>query len=96
MGEIILHQTPLADLRAMISDVVAEQLQKQQVPTEKEPLKILTRHETARMLGISLPTLHVWTKDGSIQGVRIGSRVRYRLTDVEAALKNIESIKRKR
>ena len=96
MSEIILHQTPLADLRAMISDVVAEQLQKQQVPVEKEPLKLLTRPEAARMLGVTLPTLHVWTKDGTIQGVRIGSRVRYRLADVEAALKNIQSVKHKR
>ena len=96
MSEFILHQTPLEDLRAMFSEVVAEQLQKQQVPTEKEPLKLLTRPETARMLGVSLPTLHVWTKDGTIQGVRIGSRVRYRMADVADALENIQSIKRKR
>jgi len=90
MEQIILHQTPTAELVALISTAVAEQLQKQQVPTEKEPLKLLTRHETARMLGISLPTLHVWTKDGTIQGGKIGSRVRYRLTDVEEALRKIK------
>ena len=96
MGELILHQTPLSDIRAMFSEIVAEQFKKYQPQQEKEPVKILTRQETAKILGVSLPTLNEWTKNGTLQGTRIGSRVRYRMSDVEAALKNIQNVKSKR
>ena len=96
MGELILHQTPLADLKALISEAVAEQFKKHQPQQEREPVKILTRQETAKILGVSLPTLHEWTKTGVVQGTRIGTRVRYRMSDVEAALKDIRNIKSKR
>ena len=93
MSEIILHQTPLSYIRTLISEAVAEQFNKFQPQQEKEPVKILTRIETAQMLGVTLPTLHEWTKNGTIQGTRIGTRVRYRMADVEAALKDIRNVK---
>ncbi|WP_273215022.1 helix-turn-helix domain-containing protein [Runella zeae] len=55
--------------------------------------KLLTRNETARFLGISLPTLHDWTVNGKITANRIGTRVRYYQTDVEAALHKIKTAK---
>lgn len=55
--------------------------------------KLLTRQETARFLGVSLPTLHEWTMGGRITANRIGSRVRYYQTDVEAALQRIKMAK---
>ena len=93
MGELILHQTPLSEIKVLISEAVAEQFNKFQPQQEKEPIKILTRVETAQMLGVTLPTLHEWTKNGTIQGTRIGTRVRYRMADVEAALKDIRNVK---
>jgi excisionase family DNA binding protein len=56
--------------------------------------KLLTRQETARFLGVSLPTLHEWTLGGQITANRIGTRVRYYQTDVEAALNQIKTGKR--
>lgn len=53
--------------------------------------KLLTRQETAHFLGVSLPTLHEWTMCGRITANRIGSRVRYYQTDVEAALRQIKT-----
>ncbi|RDB07790.1 helix-turn-helix domain-containing protein [Runella aurantiaca] len=55
--------------------------------------KLLTRQQTARFLGISLPTLHDWTMHGKITANRIGTRVRYYQTDVEAALQRIKTAK---
>lgn len=55
--------------------------------------KLLTRQQTARFLGISLPTLHDWTVNGKITANRIGTRVRYYQTDVEAALHKIKTAK---
>lgn len=53
--------------------------------------KLLTRQETARFLGVSLVTLHEWTITGRVTANRIGSRVRYYQTDVEAALRQIKT-----
>jgi excisionase family DNA binding protein len=53
--------------------------------------KYLTRLEAAKLLQISLPTLHTYTKLGLIHAKRIGTRVLYSETDVQDALKDIPS-----
>ena len=96
-NSIIFHQTPINEFRELIADVVDERLKNFQPLIPKQPaLKYLTRKETAQTLSVSLVTLNEWTKEGKIQGCRIGSRVRYRLTDVESAVQNIHNIKHSR
>jgi excisionase family DNA binding protein len=95
-NEVILHQTPIDKFEGVIvqavskavSKAVSDEFKKRNIQ-EKEANEFLTRKEVAKKLGISLPTLWEWTKDGKIQGARIGTRVRYRGSDVQAALKNI-------
>lgn len=57
-------------------------------PTKKE---LKTRKEAAEFLGITLPTLHKWTQDGKVKGLRVGSRIRFYQSDLEKALKTIKS-----
>lgn len=52
---------------------------------------ILTRQETAALLGISLPTLHRYTMSGVITAYRLGTKVRYRMSDIQDALRRINS-----
>lgn len=56
-----------------------------------EPNNILTRQETAKLLTISLPTLHDYTKRGLIKAHRLGTKVRYKREDVDIALKLIKT-----
>jgi hypothetical protein len=49
-----------------------------------------TRHETADMLNISLPTLNIYTKRGILTGYRIGKRVLYKQSEIESALTQIK------
>ena len=92
-NSLILEQVSKSELKDLISQAVAEQFAiRQTAPTAKE-FGIMTRQETAKLLGITLCTLHDWTKNGIIQGTRIGSRVRYRQSDVENALKDIQHVK---
>ena len=93
-NQVLIQKTSLSDLRTMLCETIEEYLRP--ITVEKKVSGILTRQEAARMLNVSLPTLHFWTKEGIIKGTRIGSRVRYRLTDIEAALVDIESLKYKR
>lgn len=50
---------------------------------------LLTREETANMLSVSLVTLWKWTKDDVITAYRIGSKVRYKRSEILLALKQI-------
>jgi excisionase family DNA binding protein len=52
----------------------------------KDQTKYLTRGQVAKILQISLPTLHQYTKNGIINSYRIGVKVRYKSEDVENAL----------
>jgi excisionase family DNA binding protein len=49
----------------------------------------MTRKEAATFLKISLPTLNNYTKTGRIIGFRIGSRVLFKLADLEQSLNEI-------
>lgn len=50
--------------------------------------KFLTRGEVARLLKITLPTLHDWTKKGLLKAYRIGNRIRYKEAEVMATISN--------
>ena len=55
-------------------------------PQPKEVL--LTRKDVAKLLKISLVTVHTWTKQGILKPYRIGNQVRYKETEVLQALTN--------
>ena len=64
--------------------VQMEELKKDFQP--KDPNQFLTRAETAKLLKIDLSTLHQWTKQKKLCSYGIGSRVYYKLSEVENAL----------
>ena len=63
---------------------------------QPEEVELKTRKETAKKLGVSLVTLNEYTKNGIIPAYRIGSRVRYKSTDVEMALVKVSTQKYRR
>lgn len=67
---------------------------KEQTTGRQEQFK--TRKETASILRITLPTLNHWSKLGIIQSAKIGSRVLYRLSDIEECIKDTRNYKYKR
>ena len=50
---------------------------------------LLTREETAKMLSISITTLHTYTKNDIIPAFKIGYKVRYKKSDILLALKQM-------
>lgn len=88
------------ELRNLITEIISEQLSKFFSQTREKKsarLELLTRKETARKLGISLPTLQRLTSNGTIPAKRVGtsSRILYCIEDIEAALKDIYNPKKK-
>lgn len=55
------------------------------VEEKSEPY--LTRGQVAKLLQISLPTLHEYTKRGLLISYRVGSKVRYKASEIESTLK---------
>jgi excisionase family DNA binding protein len=56
--------------------------------TAKEPTIWITRKETSELIGVSLVTIHNWSKEGVIHPYKIGNRVRFKRSDIEQILIN--------
>ena len=95
---IILHSTSLTELRAIIGEVFREELRQFNTANQIPPKfsgEYHSRHEVCELLKISTTTLYYWTKNGTLQGYRIGGRVLYKTVEVEAALSEIANFKGK-
>lgn len=91
--DFILHTTPKTELVAIIQEAIKTELASLVSKDEVSKNELYTRKEVAKLLSVSLPTLHEWTKDGVITAYRIGSSIRYKHADVQKALVEIQSIK---
>jgi hypothetical protein len=78
----------IEELQNLIRSTIREEIQ---LVLDKEPdeNKYFTRKEAATLLKISIPTLHQYTKIGIIKGSRIGTRVLYKLKDLESSMNEI-------
>lgn len=90
MAKLLLNTIELSDIEKIVERVFDKKLKSLSTPKEKE-LKLLTRKDTAKLLRISLPTLHDWTKTGIVKAYRIGNRVLYKLEEVKEALLKIQT-----
>jgi excisionase family DNA binding protein len=96
MENIILHSTPLKDFRDIIGNVIEEKL-KQFSPEAQQNQNIgyITRKEVCNMLRISLSTLNSYSKDGTLQGYRIGGKILFKSAEIEHAIHQIQANKYK-
>ena len=76
-------------LLGQIKEVVKELLPKPQVQTTTE--RLMTRHEVAKFLGVSLVTLHSWTKANILTAYRVGNKIRYKESEVLKALQQMNN-----
>ncbi|MFB6457618.1 helix-turn-helix domain-containing protein [Chitinophaga sp. Hz27] len=90
-NDFVLTPIPLDQLRMMIAETVTAELSRhlEQAAITKVNAELITRKEAATMLGISLPTLLDFTKTGKIRGYRLGTRIRYKRSEIIDSLKQI-------
>lgn len=97
MENTVLIPMTMDVFKSVLSDTVRKELEKiSSVKDEPKQTELITRAETARILGISLPTLHDWTKKGIIVGYRIASRVRYKKAEILESVEQIRTLKYRR
>lgn len=94
MEKTILTSYETHELKELIQESLTETFAKlnpfRHTEESEQQKQILTRKETAAILGISLPTLHSLTMQNKIKSFRLGHLIRYRLDDVYASLSQIE------
>ena len=87
-NSILIRNLTMEELQEMIRSTIKEEIQQASTFKKKETI-YLTRKEASTFLKISLPTLNNYTKAGRINGFRIGTRVLYKLEDLELNLNAI-------
>ena len=84
--QIHLIQMSIEELEEIIDKKLTDSWQKIQFFYPSNSVDdFLTRNETAQMLRVTLPTLYDWTKRGYLQSYRMGSRIRYKRSEVNEA-----------
>lgn len=91
--QFVLSPLPLADLVGEIARAVRTEIDARPQTATTSPEELLTREEAAELLGITLPTLREYTNRGLVIGYRIGTRVRYKRTEVLNGLQQIRTAK---
>jgi len=84
---LILQGVTLDNLLAQIESIVEKKLNEkiaQLTPSKK--WHYMSRNEVAKLLKISLPTLHDWTKQGIVISYRIGSRILFRSDEIDQSV----------
>ena len=68
-----------------LATAVAEKLKGHapaEAPATATDDEMLTVKEVAKLLGVSLVSIHAWKKDGKIKFYRYGSRIRFKKSEV--------------
>jgi excisionase family DNA binding protein len=81
-----LDITALADKIDNLTNALSNQNRPEPIALNSE--KLITRTETAQMLGVTLPTIYDWTKKRIITAYRIGNRVRYKHSEIMQTVTN--------
>jgi excisionase family DNA binding protein len=76
-----------------IEKIIERRLQGISQQTSK-PSEYLTRKEVARLLRVSLPTIHEWTSSGFLISHKIGNRVLFKPEEVEECILDRKVVKK--
>ncbi len=90
LANVVAFLEPLADL---FVEKVAEKVK--EMAEVKEP-RYYTRKEVCELMGITLPTLHEYTKRGDLTPLKMNGRVLYDAWAVDDAIKTKQVYKGKR
>lgn len=95
MGQILFTGLSVNDLLLQIGQLIDAKFSITP-KNEKKQSGYLSRKEVAKLLKITLPTLHDWTKLGYLKAYKMGTRVLYKESEVIQTLETVSSIKFKK
>lgn len=74
-------------------DNLESQIKALQAQPQPQSEKLITRDDTAKMLGVSIVTVHNWVKSGILTAYRVGNKVRFKESEVFNSLQAINQKK---
>ena len=85
-----IFQISAGDLCEFAQQLLSQAAEVARLQTQRADLsyELLTIDEVATMLKVSKMTLYRWDKDGTLTKIEVGSKRRYRRSDVEALINN--------
>lgn len=94
MQTLQIQSLTVDEFKDFITSAVRDAIPHPQEPTPNNDF--LTRHEAAKLLGVSLVTIDKWSNEGHLQKYRIGGRIRLKAAEVSKALTQVKNLKYKR
>lgn len=83
--QIILHEVSVDELVLLLTKQITERLEVKKEPVERqEQEELLTRKQTAHILGVCLPTIHNWIKLKILKPYKMGNRTYFKRSEVMA------------
>ncbi|HYC40814.1 MAG TPA: helix-turn-helix domain-containing protein [Chitinophagaceae bacterium] len=95
-GQILFTGFTVNDLLERIGQLIDTKIGILPTKNQIEQSDYITRAEVSKILKISLPTLHDWTKQGWLIAYKMGTRVLYKRTEVETAISKVQLLKYKK
>lgn len=92
MQQVIFTPLSIEQLQNLINDAVKTGIE-QTKPEPQEPAHLLTRKQVCEILNITPPTLHEWTRNGTVTAYKVGTRVRYKQNEVMNTLQRVQRTK---
>ncbi len=84
----------LDQLQAIVADTVRTEFAKLAPPPPTDD-SLIGSDEACKIYGVSKVTLHKWKTEGRVKFYRIGTRIRYKKSDLLAALETTKKYGRK-
>jgi excisionase family DNA binding protein len=95
LGQILFTGITVNDLLLQIEQLIDAKISRHP-QNENIQSGYLSRKEVAKLLKITLPTLHDWTKLHYLKAYKIGTRVLYKESEVIETLEKVPSFKHKK
>lgn len=90
---MIISQFTIDELTEKICDRLKPEFQNFAPLQPPQMEELLTSKQTAKVLGVSLPTVHKWKTEGRLKFYRIATRVRFKRAEVLSALQTVSNRK---
>ena len=87
-NQFLLIGTHIDELLKRIEQIIDKRFSSLSPQTQKQS-EYISRKEVGKLLKLSLPTLHEYTKLGRLQSYKIGNRVLYKREEVEQSLNQV-------
>jgi excisionase family DNA binding protein len=80
--KVEVHRINAQDLLHRFDSIENKLTQLSETVKPQEATELITRQQVADLFGVSLVTVHEWTKKGVLLAYRIGNKVRFKRNEV--------------